>query len=188
MLDHIDSLTATIIELAAEIDTAIARLHPARRRLSSIPGVSQRVAEVIIAETGGNLSRFATPQRLASWAGMCPGNNESAGKHFSGVPARAIEGYVEHSVRPPPRQAGRKTPTCPGATDDCRLVAAKTRDGRRGSRHPAGRVVHPRPRRGLPGVGAHYFDLHVMDPRRKGTRLAQQLQALGYRVTFERAA
>ncbi|MDQ3899913.1 MAG: transposase, partial [Actinomycetota bacterium] len=84
MLDHIDSLTATITELTGEIDAAIAPFHRARRRLSSIPGVSERVAEVIIAETGGDMSRFATPQRLASWAGMCPGNNESADKHFSG--------------------------------------------------------------------------------------------------------
>jgi transposase len=84
MLGHIDSLTATITELTGEIDTAIKLFHQARRRLSSIPGVSARVAEVIIAETGGDMNRFATPQRLVSWAGMCPGNNESAGKHFSG--------------------------------------------------------------------------------------------------------
>src|SRR4051812_12040937 len=64
MLKHIDSLTATLTELTGEIDTAIKLFHQARRRLSSIPGVSARVAEVIIAETGGDMNRFATPQRL----------------------------------------------------------------------------------------------------------------------------
>ena len=39
---------------------------------------------MIIAETGGDMSRFGSPERLASWAGMCPGNNESGGKHRSG--------------------------------------------------------------------------------------------------------
>jgi transposase len=55
-----------------------------RKRLTRIPGVSDRLAEILIAETGADMSRFPTPQQLASWAGMCPGNNESAGKHFSG--------------------------------------------------------------------------------------------------------
>ena len=52
--------------------------------LVGIPGVSYRTAQVILAEIGTDMSRFPTAGHLASWAGMCPGNNESAGKHHSG--------------------------------------------------------------------------------------------------------
>lgn len=52
--------------------------------LVGIPGVSDRTAHVILAEIGTDMSRFPTPEHLSSWAGMCPGNNESAGKHRSG--------------------------------------------------------------------------------------------------------
>ena len=53
-------------------------------RVIGIPGVSYRSAQVILAEIGTDMSRFPTAGHLASWAGMCPGNNESAGKHKSG--------------------------------------------------------------------------------------------------------
>ena len=52
--------------------------------LKTIPGVNQRVAEVIVAEIGVDMSRFATHRKLASWAGLCPGNYQSAGKRKSG--------------------------------------------------------------------------------------------------------
>jgi transposase len=49
----------------------------------SIPGVKQRTAEILIAETGADMSAFPSAKHLASWAGMCPGNDESAGKRRS---------------------------------------------------------------------------------------------------------
>src|SRR5664280_3059467 len=52
--------------------------------LDTIPGVNRRTAEVLLAEIGPDMSRFSSSGHLASWAGMCPGNNESAGKRFSG--------------------------------------------------------------------------------------------------------
>ena len=52
--------------------------------LLSIPGVQRRTAEVVIAEIGTDMSRFPTSRHLASWAGLCPGNNESAGKRKHG--------------------------------------------------------------------------------------------------------
>ena len=52
--------------------------------LCTIPGVGRRAAEVIITETGGDMSAFPSAKQLASWAGMCPGNDESAGKRRSG--------------------------------------------------------------------------------------------------------
>jgi transposase len=52
--------------------------------LDAIPGIGKVSAEQIIAETGTDMERFGNPQRLCSWAGVCPGNNESAGKRKSG--------------------------------------------------------------------------------------------------------
>jgi transposase len=53
---------------------------PARELLESIPGFSQIIADIFIAETGGDMTQFPTPQQLASWAGVSPGSNESAGR------------------------------------------------------------------------------------------------------------
>jgi transposase len=81
LLDQIATLEASIARLDAEIDLEIAPFHDVRERLDTIPGVGRHAAEVIIAETGGDMTRFPTADHLSSWAGMCPGNNESAGKH-----------------------------------------------------------------------------------------------------------
>jgi transposase len=62
----------------------MAPFSPLLALLCTIPGVDRRTAEVILAEIGVDMTRFPTAGHLASWAGLCPGNNESAGKHFSG--------------------------------------------------------------------------------------------------------
>ena len=83
-LERIDQLSAAILELSRRIEE---QMHPFARqvqRLQTIPGVGPATAEVIIAETGADMSRFRTAGHLASWAGMCPGHHESAGKHKSG--------------------------------------------------------------------------------------------------------
>ena len=59
----------------------VAPLSPLLALLITIPGVSQRTAEVILAEIGTDMGQFPSAGHLASWAGICPGNNESAGKH-----------------------------------------------------------------------------------------------------------
>ena len=62
----------------------LAPFQPAIDVLVSIPGIQRRTAEVVIAEIGTDMSRFPTSRHLASWAGLCPGNNESAGKRKHG--------------------------------------------------------------------------------------------------------
>src|SRR3984957_11176371 len=79
-LDAYDHLTAKIAELDALIAEAAAPFAAVIARLITIPGIGQRTAEVIVAETGGDMTRFATSARLAAWAGLAPGDNESAGK------------------------------------------------------------------------------------------------------------
>jgi transposase len=84
-LSHIDRLDAEITELGQRIDTEAEPLATKRALLESIPGVGERISAVILAETGGDMTQFPTPAALASWAGVAPGNNESAGKNLSGA-------------------------------------------------------------------------------------------------------
>lgn len=79
-LDQIDQHTKAIDALTERIGTVMAPFRPAREALTSIPGVSGLVADVIIAETGADMRVFPTAAHLASWAGVCPGSNESAGR------------------------------------------------------------------------------------------------------------
>jgi len=83
LLDHVDYLDSAIARLDAQVDRLMAPFVEARDRLDTIPGIAKRNAEIIIAEIGVDMTRFATPAHLASWAGVCPGNNESAGKKKS---------------------------------------------------------------------------------------------------------
>lgn len=79
-LDQIDAQTRIIDALTERIEEAMTPFRAAREFLATIPGVSLKVADVILAETGADMSRFETPGRLASWTGVCPGSNESAGR------------------------------------------------------------------------------------------------------------
>lgn len=79
-LERIDSINGWIEKLTERIEEAMEPFRAARDFLTTIPGVSTTVADVLVAETGADMTRFATPGRLASWAGVAPGSNESAGR------------------------------------------------------------------------------------------------------------
>ncbi|MGI5518335.1 IS110 family transposase [Streptomyces sp. CA-106131] len=83
-LERIDHLKTTIAELSRRIEEEMRPFARQLELLQTIPGVGQAVAEVLIAETGGDMARFATAGHLTSWAGVCPGHHESAGKQKSG--------------------------------------------------------------------------------------------------------
>ena len=84
LLDQVEALEGLIARFDARIDEAMAPFAEAAGRLRGIPGVGQRAAEVILAEMGPDMAAFPTAGHLSSWAGLCPGNNESAGKRRSG--------------------------------------------------------------------------------------------------------
>ncbi|MDB5114412.1 MAG: transposase [Chloroflexi bacterium] len=84
ILGKLDYLDEMIERLSEEIGRLIAPFGSAVELLRTIPGVDHRTAESLLSEIGADMSRFASAAHLASWAGMCPGNNESGGKHRSG--------------------------------------------------------------------------------------------------------
>jgi transposase len=84
LLGQVDHLNRAIDELNAEIRRRLAPYETAVMLLCSIAGVQRRVAEVVLAEIGTDMSRFADARHLCSWAAICPGNYESAGKRLSG--------------------------------------------------------------------------------------------------------
>jgi transposase len=84
LMDQIDHLEGLIARYDGRIGVAIAPFQATVARLETIPGVGRKSAEVILAELGPAMEVFPTPGHLASWAGLCPGNNESAGKRRTG--------------------------------------------------------------------------------------------------------
>jgi transposase len=84
-LDYVEEASA---DLSRRIEELLAPFAAAVERLITIPGVQRRTAEVMVAEIGADMSRFPSAAHLSSWAGMCPGNHESAGKRRSGKTRR----------------------------------------------------------------------------------------------------
>jgi transposase len=84
MLDRIDAATAMEDRLSRQIDQAVAPFRHQLDLIATIPGVSGRAAEVILAEIGADPTRFPTAGDLASWAGVCPGNNQSGATNKPG--------------------------------------------------------------------------------------------------------
>jgi len=188
MLARIDQADTTIDELTKRIEELLDPEEAAVTLLVTITGVNHRTAQVILAEIGTDMSRFPTPGHLASWAGMCPGNNESAGKHRSGRTRHGSK-WLRIALIEAAHAAGR--------SKDTYLAAQYARiRGRRGPGRAAVAVGHSILVIiwHLLSTGETYTDLggDYFDKRRTSTahqkRLVSQLEAMGHRVTLEPAA
>ena len=84
LLAHVDYLDEAITTVSTEVEARLVPFASELAQLDTVHGIATRTAEVIIAEIGVDMSRFPSDRHLASWAGICPGNHESAGKHKSG--------------------------------------------------------------------------------------------------------
>ena len=84
LLSQVDQVEGLIAAYAARIEGVAAPFAEAAGRLESVPGMGAKAAEVIVAEIGTDMTKFPTAGHLASWAGLCPGNDESAGKRRTG--------------------------------------------------------------------------------------------------------
>jgi transposase len=188
ILDHIDFLDRSIASLTAEIAE---RMHPfevAVSLLVSVPGIGRATAEVIVAETGADMSRFPSPGHLCAWAGLAPASHESAGKHRpagtrQGAPwlrralveaawgaTRTKNTYYSVYFRRIARRQGRNKAVIALAHTmlaDCWHLLS------------TGALYQD--------LGADYFERRH-DPRVEARRLQRRIEALGFTVTVQEAA
>ena len=186
ILAHIDFLDQQIERLTEAIGEQLEPLRPAVQLLCTITGVQSRAAEVIISEIGGDMSRFPSARHLASWAGQCPGNDQSAGKRRSGktrngskwldwtleevaIAAIRVKGtYLQAQyTRLRPRRGHKKALGAVKHTIICAVWHMLS----------TGEIYHD--------LGGDYFTRR--DPERQTKRLIRHLERLGHNVTLTTA-
>lgn len=182
-LEVIDQRTRQISELNTRIEVVMEPFQSFCALIRTIPGVGQRSAEVIVAETGADMSVFPTAAHLASWAGTCPGSNESAGRVKS-TATRPGNAYLK---------AALGTSALSIANSHGTYLSAKYKQiaARRGPKKAMVAIEHAI----LTAIwsmahtgalyddpGADYFTRR--DPERLKRHALRQLQRLGYEVTL----
>lgn len=185
-LDLIDRHTAAIEEITARIEVVIQPFQGFRDLVCTIPGIGPLTADVIIAETGADMTRFPTAGHLASWAGTCPGSNESAGRVKS-TKTRPGNPYLQGAL-------GAAAMVCAKSPDTYLGARYRRIASRRGPmkanvaiQHSMLTAIWHMGRDGTPydDPGADFFTrLH---PERAKNRALHQLEAMGYQVTLDRA-
>jgi transposase len=184
---HVDFLDVAIARVSAEIAERVRPDEDAIARLDTIPGVGRSVAELLVAEIGTDLTRFPNATHLASWAGLCPGNHESAGKRRSGK-TRKGSPWLRACLVQAAHAAARTKGTYLAA--QYRRLAA-----RRGRAKAAIAVAHSiliivyhvlMDGTVYCDLGGNYFD--ERDRQGVERRLVHRLEGLGYRVSLEPAA
>ncbi|MFD7279602.1 IS110 family transposase [Streptomyces sp. NPDC059862] len=187
MLDRVDAVTATEARLSEEITRQLAPFRRQIELLTTIPGVSTRSAEMILAETGTDMARFASAAHLASWAGMCPGNHESAGKHTSGK-SRPGDPWLKNALGLAATAAARSKDTCLAS----RYKRIAIRRGKKRALVALGHTILTSIWHMLTNdaeyhdLGADYF-LQRTGRARQTRRLVSQLNMLGYQVSLQSA-
>ncbi len=188
ILAKLEFLDEALEHLSAEIEQVIAPFAAEAALLRTIPGVDRRTAEAVVAEIGVDMSRFGAAGRLASWAGWCPGNNESAGRHGPGKTRKGSK-WLHTYLTEAAKAAARTKGTYFGAQ------YARLR-GRRGPARATVAVGHS-----ILVAAYHILDRHEpyreLGPdyfRRRHSRehqtrrLVRQIEALGYHVRLEEVA
>jgi len=187
ILAHLDFLDEQIERLSEAIEEQLGPFAPAVELLRSIPGVETRTAQTIIAEIGTDMRIFPSDRQLASWAGQCPGNDQSAGKRRSGRTRKGSK-WLD--------QALKEAATAAIRTRDSYLQAQYQRlRPRIGHGRALGAVKHTilcacwhmlSTGELYRDLGGDYF--RRRDPERQTRRLVAQLEALGHTVSLQEAA
>jgi transposase len=186
-LDQIDAFDATIARIDEEVDSNVEPFRVAIEMLSAIPGVGQLSATVIVSEIGIDMSRFPTASHLISWAGLCPKNDESAGKRRStrmkkGAPwlkttliqcawaaSRSKDSYFQAQYLRLRSHRGSKKAVCAVAASILTAAYHMLKNG----------TVYQ-------DLGANYFDNRAKD--KQVLRLVGRLQKLGFEVNITSVA
>ena len=183
-LDHIKHLDELIDRLGERIEEVLRPFAQAAERLQTIPGISQRVAETVIAELGPSMDPFPSAAHLASWAGMCPGNDQSAGKRRSGKNPKGNR-WLKRILVQAAWAASRAKGTYPAA--QYRRLAK--RRGRKKALVALGHtllvIIYHMLKRGADyqELGEDFLDR--LEPKRLTGHLVKRLERLGYNVTLE---
>ena len=186
-LAKIDFLDEAIARLTEEIDRRLGPFEPVLVKLDTIPGVNRIGAISIVAETGGDMGRFATAGHLCSWAAMCPGQNESAGKRRYGKTRKGNK-YLRGTLI----QAGLAAMRTNGSALQARYHRVKRHRGHKRAvvavGHQILEIAYYLMRDDLTyhELGADYFAQRHAE--RAARRHVRQLEALGYAVTIAKAA
>jgi len=183
-LDLIDRHTQAIDEVTDRIEQVIEPFRGFRELICTIPGINTLVADVITAETGADMSRFPTASHLASWAGTCPGSNESAGRVKS-TKTRPGNPYLKGALGVAAMSAARSKNTYLGVK--YRRIAS-----RRGPMKAIVAVEHAMLTAiwNMTATGALYDDpgpdfYTRRNPDKAKRRAIEQLRVMGYTVTLE---
>jgi len=178
-LRQVDALGAAIAEIDAEVDRDLDPFRQAVRQLRTIPGISDLTAQVIVSEIGVDMSRFPTAGHLISWAGLCPRNDESAGKRRStrlrkGAPwlkttlvqcawagVRKTASYLQAQFQRLRHRRGPKKAICAVAASILTATYHMLRDGTF-----------------YQDLGANHF--HCSSPEDQANRLARKIASLGF--------
>ena len=188
MLARIDALDATIATVSGQVEAQVRPLQHVVDRLDTIPGVNQRAAQTILAEIGADMSRFPTAGHLASWAGVCPGNNESAGKHHSG---RTRKG--DTWLRAALGEAAAAAANSKGTYLQAQYRRLAVRRAKKRALVAVGHSILTATWHMISN-GVEYQDLGAahfltrIDPARRTSRLIDQLHQLGYQVQLTPAS
>lgn len=186
-IDALDQMVEAFDDRIAQVMSPLE--HEAVRHLDQVPGFDKRTGQNVIAEVGTDMSRFATPQHLASWAGLCPGNHESAGKRKRGRTRRANR-WLKATLTQAAWGAGRTRRSYYSAQHR-RLTA------RRGVKRATIAVAHSllvtlhcllsrsEPYKDL---GCDYFDRQPRSEQHEAERLLKKLRRLGYTVEVKKPA
>lgn len=187
LLSQVESIDDTIKQFDSLIAEYCHPIEDAVQLLDTIPGVAQKAAVVIVSEIGTDMSRFKSAAHLAAWAGLVPGNYESAGKRLSSVTRKG-----NRSLRTTLVQAAHAA-----ARTNTYLAAQFRRlSARRGAKRAAVAVAHSilviayhLILRNTPysDLGASHFERYEK-PQLKKQRLVKQLQKLGYQVNLTEIA
>ena len=187
ILAKIDYLDEALERLTAEIDRRVAPFAPMLTALDTIPGIDRIGAISLLAETSGDMQHFPSAAHLCSWAGMCPGHNESAGKRRSGKTRKANR-YLRSTLIQAGVGASHKKDSA------LRALYARLK-GRRGHKkavvavgHQILEIAYYVMRDGVTyhELGPDYFQRR--DRERTVRRHVKQLEALGYVVSVQPAA
>lgn len=187
LLDQLAFLEGQIGAYDQRVMEATRPFAPMIARLDTIPGINRRTAENLIAEMGVNMAQFPTASHLASWAGMCPGQNESAGRSH-GATIRKANRWLRRTLGQAAWSASNQKRSYP-YTQFRRLAA------RRGKKRAIVAVGHSllvaayhvlRDNVGYHDLGPNHFDR--LQPEALTRMLVKRLERLGHKVTLEAAA